>query len=271
MPRHVSTPNTQILTADQMKHGIKRLEKLIEKVKAFDVSVITKRWSPEVKALETDIDGTLSSVFGYNTIQYERYKDAGKLDRAVVTAQRQPSSGRGLGSLNAYESQEARRHVTDGKERSTQLLKTAAEWLRDELEAVDAHAVPTAALVLTEQIGIHPKIQSKCGGLYESLAFAEAVEKSFKVVRDRLRELSGYEKGSEAFGKGKLHIRGAAAPNVDADFNEGAKFLMMAIDMFRNEKSHTSNAEISNPMRAHQYLILSSLAMYFLDDAEKAP
>ena len=32
-------------------------------------------------------------------------------------------------------------------------------------------------------------------------AYAEAVEKDFKVVRDRLRQLAGVETGSEAFDK----------------------------------------------------------------------
>ena len=44
----------------------------------------------------------------------------------------------------------------------------------------------------------------------------------------------GHETGSEAFGKGKLRISGAA-PHVADDFNEGVKFLTMAIDKFRNE------------------------------------
>lgn len=118
--------------------------------------------------------------------------------------------------------------------------------------------------------GIHPVIQQKCGELYEALAFAEAVEKSFKIVRDRLRTLTSYETGSEAFGKGHLHIRGAAATHVDADFNQAVKFLTMAIDMFRNEKSHTSDAKIKDPIRAHQYLSLSSLAMYLLEGADVA-
>jgi uncharacterized protein (TIGR02391 family) len=121
------------------------------------------------------------------------------------------------------------------------------------------------------QFALHPEIISKCTGLYNSTAYPEAVEKSFKIVRDRLRTLTGHETGSEAFGKGKLHIKGAAATNVDGDFNQGAKFLMMAIDMFRNEKSHTSDAKIDDPGRAYQYLVISSLAMYFLDRAEILP
>ena len=116
--------------------------------------------------------------------------------------------------------------------------------------------------------GIHPAIREKCGSLYEASEYAEAVEKSFKVVRDRLRALTGYETGSEAFGKGHLHIDGAVAAHVDADFNQAVKFLTMAIDMFRNEKSHTSDAKIEDPIRAHQYLSLSSLAMYLLENAQ---
>jgi uncharacterized protein (TIGR02391 family) len=119
--------------------------------------------------------------------------------------------------------------------------------------------------------GLHPDVISKCSGLYKPGSYAEAVEKSFKIVRDKLRTLTGYETGSDAFGRGKLHIKGAAAPNVDDDFNAAAKFLMMAIDMFRNEKGHTSDAKIEDPIRAHQYLSMSSLALSLLENAEIKP
>jgi uncharacterized protein (TIGR02391 family) len=118
---------------------------------------------------------------------------------------------------------------------------------------------------------IHSEIYEKCHDLYEKKAYAEAVEKSFKVVRDRLRKLTGYETGSEAFGKGKLHIKGAIATHVDQDFNDAVKFLAMAIDRFRNEKSHSSDGKIDNPVRAYEYLRLSSLAMNLLDSAEILP
>jgi uncharacterized protein (TIGR02391 family) len=115
---------------------------------------------------------------------------------------------------------------------------------------------------------LHPEIYSRCHTLYADGSFAEAVEKGFKVVRDRLRSLTTYETGAEAFGKGKLHIGGAAAPHVDVDFQHGVQFLMMAIDRFRNEKSHTADGNISDPIRAYEYLRLSSLAMHLLDGAE---
>jgi uncharacterized protein (TIGR02391 family) len=114
---------------------------------------------------------------------------------------------------------------------------------------------------------LHPEIYSRCCTLYASGEYAEAVEKGFKVVRDRLRSLTNHETGSEAFGKGKLYIKGAAAPHVDDDFQNGVKFLTMAIDRFRNEKSHTADGSIIDPLRAYEYLRLSSLAMHLLDKA----
>lgn len=118
---------------------------------------------------------------------------------------------------------------------------------------------------------IHPIIKEKCYSLYQSKEYAEAVEKSFKIVRDKLRDLTGHETGSDAFGKGKLHIKGAAALNVDYDFNQAVKFLTMAIDMFRNEKSHTSDSKIGDPVRAYQYLAMSSLALSLIENSEIKP
>jgi uncharacterized protein (TIGR02391 family) len=114
---------------------------------------------------------------------------------------------------------------------------------------------------------LHPTIYEGCRKLYESNDFPEAVEKGFKIVRDRLRALTTYETGSEAFGRGRLYIDGATAAHVDDDFQNGARFLTMAIDRFRNEKSHTADGNISDPIRAYEYLRLSSLAMHLLDAA----
>jgi uncharacterized protein (TIGR02391 family) len=144
-------------------------------------------------------------------------------------------------------------------------LETGLSWLdrldgRMQLavgESLDASAIKS----------LHPEIYAKCRHLYEGGDYAEAVEKSFKLVRDKLRALTGHETGSEAFGKGHLYVDGAAAPHVDDDFQNGVKFLTMAIDRFRNEKSHTADGNISDPIRAYEYLRLSSLAMHLLDRA----
>jgi len=148
------------------------------------------------------------------------------------------------------------------------MLESCIEQLKTNIELAEVSVQARGQYELGD---LHPEILEKCQQLFETGTYAEAVEKGFKVVRDRLRQLTGFERGSDAFGKGKLHIKGAAAQNVDDDFNEGVKFLTMAIDYFRNEKSHTSNAKVDEPSRAHEYLKLSSLAMHLLDQAEILP
>jgi uncharacterized protein (TIGR02391 family) len=149
-------------------------------------------------------------------------------------------------------------HAKRALEYGLYVLQNLAERL--ELAIVES---PDATAIQS----LHPEILSKCRRLYEGGDYAEAVEKSFKVVRDKLRALTGHETGSEAFGKGKLYIDGAAASHVDGDFQNGVKFLTMAIDRFRNEKSHTADGNISDPIRAYEYLRLSSLAMHLLEKA----
>ena len=112
---------------------------------------------------------------------------------------------------------------------------------------------------------LHPEVQKACAQLYDDGHLAEAVEKSFKVVRARLRTLTGHDTGSEAFGKGKLRVKGAIDPYVEHDFNEAVKFLTMAIDKFRNEKAHTADANL-DPVKTFEYMAMSSLARRLLDN-----
>jgi uncharacterized protein (TIGR02391 family) len=142
----------------------------------------------------------------------------------------------------------------------------AVSHLQSLIDRLELAAGPSKDATALESL--HPEIYSKCHKLYESGDYAEAVEKGFKIVRDRLRALTTYETGSEAFGMGKLYIDGSAAPHVDHDFQEAVKFLTMAIDRFRNEKSHTADGNISDPIRAYEYLRLSSLAMYLLEGGQ---
>jgi uncharacterized protein (TIGR02391 family) len=145
-------------------------------------------------------------------------------------------------------------------------LELGLFWLERLIERLDLAVGPSAGA--TAISSLHPEIYEKCRSLYEGGEYAEAVEKGFKLVRDRLRTLTGYETGSEAFGRGKLYVDGSAAPHVDDDFQNGVKFLTMAIDRFRNEKSHTADGNITDPIRAYEYLRLSSLAMHLLEGAQ---
>jgi uncharacterized protein (TIGR02391 family) len=149
------------------------------------------------------------------------------------------------------------------------LLTGLIEFLRSTMDSDDS--LPVAPVSAGTLEALHKVIKDKCSSLYLSENYPEAVEKGFKVVRDKLRELTTFETGSDAFGRGGLYIKGATALHVDEDFQQAVKFLTMAIDQFRNEKSHTSDGKIENPVRAYEYLALSSLAMHLLDDVEIKP
>lgn len=230
--------------------------KIGERAAAWPADEIANWIEARIRARDA---GNQPGTYPEGTSQFNQYINASSIDRASYNF--------------AYGTpiQEVREGLEAGRAEAIVLINAAINDLAEDLE--DLGEVPSGETASEQSEpsvlhDVHPMILENCAKLCDASAFAEAVERSFKVVRDRLRELSGYETGSEAFGKGGLYVRGAAAPNVDQDFNEAVKFLTMAIDRFRNEKSHTSNAKIEDPNRAHHYLILSSLAMFLLDNTE---
>ena len=149
---------------------------------------------------------------------------------------------------------------------ANRILEAVKSELLSKLNAISAHHI-----IYEEKYGVevlHNEVREKCIGLFNDGHYKNAAEESFKVVKDKIRHLTGSEKPHESFGKGKgLYIKGAAAENVDDNFNKGVKFLIMAISYFRNERTHTSEGEI-NKKKGFHYLMLSSLALMFLDSAE---
>lgn len=113
------------LSVDQMRKGIARLERLISEIETFDAKKLTKRWSPEQTTLETTIEGTLTSVFGYQTVEYRRYDLATKLDHGAVTMN--------LMGRSRDEANEARTYVAEGQMQAVQILRSAIKWLHDEI------------------------------------------------------------------------------------------------------------------------------------------
>ncbi|OGQ05590.1 MAG: TIGR02391 family protein [Deltaproteobacteria bacterium RIFCSPLOWO2_01_44_7] len=234
---------------EEIDPAIKKLKRRIDEVRALNPQFISHD-DASVETAEKNIRESIREIFGQNSPEFDDYK--------YYQIWQGPPAGVG--------SEEAQSYFAKGIPQTIKMLEGLIRWLEEKREELSGSSV--AVKPNSNELSLHSAVDSKCRDLFEKGHYVEAVEKSFKVVRDRLRQLTGYETGSEAFGKGKLHIKGASAPNVDEDFNEGVKFLTMAIDKFRNEKSHTSNAKIDDPNHAGEYLQLSSLAMNLLDNAE---
>lgn len=124
-------------------------------------------------------------------------------------------------------------------------------------------AITTEATVTNNkiQIEIHEDIYNHIGQYLATGDHFHAVEESYKLVREKLRDITGEEKATNAFAAAnyeKLFGHKPATP-AEGDFFDGVKFLNMAIQFLRNEKAHTP-ATPMEPNLALHYISLASLA-----------
>lgn len=91
--------------------------------------------------------------------------------------------------------------------------------------------------------------------------YFNAVEEAYKIVRKKLRDVSGKERATDAFSAANYVTIFGHQPADDAekDFFEGIKFLHMAIQFLRNEKAHTPARDLDKNLAIH-YISLASLA-----------
>jgi len=97
--------------------------------------------------------------------------------------------------------------------------------------------------------------------LLDSGNYFNAVEESYKIVRQKLKDITGKERAHEAFsGLNQEKIFGRKPQNdAEKDFFEGVKFLHMSIQFLRNEKAHTPAQNLDKNLAIH-YISLASLA-----------
>jgi predicted nucleotide-binding protein len=128
-------PETPILTVDQMRRRIERLQSCIRELEALDLQKVQKRGGdPEVMRIEAAIEDALAAAFGHGTPAYNRYRDAANLDQGPHTLRMQPAWGRGPSiNYDAQDAHEAQKYLAEGKVRSSALLKGAISALEAEI------------------------------------------------------------------------------------------------------------------------------------------
>lgn len=121
----------------------------------------------------------------------------------------------------------------------------------------------TKAKIINGNINIilQKDVFSHVQDLLESKHYFNAVEEAYKIVRYKLKKITGKEKATDAFSKNNYSkIFGHEAKDeAEKDFFEGVKFLHMAVQNLRNEKVHTPKKEINKNLAIH-YIVLASLA-----------
>jgi len=91
--------------------------------------------------------------------------------------------------------------------------------------------------------------------------YFNAVEEAYKIVRQKLKSITGKERAHEAFAESNLEkIFGHFPQNeLEKDFFDGVKFLHMSIQYLRNEKAHIPAQDMDKNLAIH-YIVLASLA-----------
>lgn len=130
-------------------------------------------------------------------------------------------------------------------------------------------AITTEATVSRNLISIeiHDDIYSHIQRYLATEDYFHAVEESYKVVREKLRDLTGSEKSTGIFNenaqsdKHYAALFGKATPGnqAEADFFRGIGYLHLGVQFLRNEKAHTL-ATFVEPNLAIHYISLASLA-----------
>ncbi|MBN9140067.1 MAG: TIGR02391 family protein [Micrococcales bacterium] len=136
--------------------------------------------------------------------------------------------------------------------------------------AASSHgSISTEATVTANRISIeiHEDIYDHIKRYLDSGDHFHAVEESYKVVREALRQLTGEEAAHKVFNENAQNQRhyaalfGKATPTAQAegDFFRGVGYLHLGIQFLRNEKAH-SLATFVEPNLAIHYISLASLA-----------
>jgi predicted nucleotide-binding protein len=131
------TPQPAVLSVDQMRRGIARLNKRIEDVETFEPQSVGGRNAPEVSALSTSIEETLGSVFGAGTIQFNRYRRAADVD---------PTARLGIvvGGSRPYPLSQVHEDLERGKQSSLAHLRQAVRFLEEEIAEHGQAPAPAA-------------------------------------------------------------------------------------------------------------------------------
>jgi len=145
-----SNPLSAQLSIEQMRVGITRLNRRIADLEALDPEAVQQRWAPEVKALQTSIEESLSAVFGHGTVQYNRYRRAAIFDWGPVDATPDWIAARSGGVGYPDHALNFRPYLAKSKEDAISLLRQAVRGLEEEIgDRGNLAVAPIAAAPVT--------------------------------------------------------------------------------------------------------------------------
>jgi predicted nucleotide-binding protein len=148
-PRKSSQTELKVLTIDEQRAAVGRLESRIKELRELDVSKLQTGDDPPVQDLEQRIKSTLASIYGENSQQYTRLREATSLDATMYVLSF-------VGEGGGTPIHEIREGVERGRKRAISILQGEVDALKENLQFLDAGpaqiAQPAAAAELSNEI-----------------------------------------------------------------------------------------------------------------------
>jgi predicted nucleotide-binding protein len=125
-----SQPESKVLTPDEQRAAISRLEARIADLRALDISNLHSGDDQAVQGLEQRIKSTLAIIYGENSRQYARLRQAASLDMTSYVL----SFGFGQEAGGGTPLSEIREGVDNGRKRAISILQGEVDALKENLQ-----------------------------------------------------------------------------------------------------------------------------------------
>jgi uncharacterized protein (TIGR02391 family) len=282
MSRSKSVPPTRPASANlspaQIRAAIPQLQRRVAELEALPVASITSSNDPRVLALEQAIDGTLATIFGPDTHEYDRLRRAKNLDLTayvmiVQLGSRFAADRRGrAGSPTAGEIQQG---IERGRQQASALLIQQISLMKEQL-GVEGDSPADRSIRACCYLDLHPEIARAANDLYQNGHYANAIEDAVKALNGLVRLRSG-----ETLDGALLMQRVFSPKNpflcfnelkdqTDQDEQQGFTMLFWgAVAGLRNPRAHRLITD--DPERALEIIAFVSLLAKLLDGAKKTP
>ncbi|MFA4941150.1 MAG: TIGR02391 family protein [Patescibacteria group bacterium] len=227
-----TTPVSANLSLQQMELAIPKIERRITDLEEFNVNSVNDIGDARVDAMERELDSFLVSIFGADTVEYQRYKHAvANLTPSIVW------SDMPVGKIR----DDLARGISTSKANLESIKKGFLEELTDA-----GRTIVGKTLKAYEGLELHPAIERAAGQLFHDGHYANAIEDSVKALNALVRLNSGIEdKDGVALME---YVFSPKAPILKfnsladaSDIEEQKGFMMMfsgAVSGLRNPRAH---------------------------------
>lgn len=250
------------LSIKQKELSIPKIDRFISKLEKFNIDALLNRDDPMIGVMESEIDSLLVSIFGPDSIEYERYSHINILDTESISFTHEIPMDRIKESIA--------RNIAS----AIAILKSIQEEFQNDIHDTEAGSA-TRTLKSFGGLELHPRIAADVNDLFKNGHYAHAVQDAAKALVNYTKEKSGisYLDGSalmqHVFSPNKPILKfNPLETQSDKDEQQGFMYLFTgAVVGIRNPRAHEKI--VDDPERALEFIAFISLLAKLIDETTK--